>query len=410
MRKNWKSPGDVEKQEGVPDVTIGPNAQDDCVRLGAEAIGWAKRTPPEAKSGRIRRGIGMYTGAQHSGRADSDGLIWLDRQGRLHLPLGTGNIGCAAHTGIAGVAAEALGVELDAIDVTWADSDNVAWTFVTDASRSSNCDGKAVYNAAQDLINQLKTHAAGMLDIPAEDLTMREGRIEGPDGTGLDLPAIAAAAPKRTEFAPYYDAEADQSPMLNESTGKIDQHPPMTVKPATQALAQALQDKGGIVGLGHYVWNPSTQAWGASFAEVEVDMETGQVRVLKFVSAHDVGRILYRTGAEAQIHGGGIMGLGYGLTEGLMVDPNSLVPLNPGYLGLQPMTALDYPEITPILLEAPSDGGPYGAKGFGENPMLGGAPAIANAIYNATGVRMDEIPLTWERVHDNLRRAGKLMV
>ena len=183
---------------------------------------------------------------------------------------------------------------------------------------------------------------------------------------------------------------------------------PMKVHPSAEQLARRLSKDGGLVGLGHYVWNPSTQAWGAAFAEVEVDMETGIVRVLRYVSGHDVGRLIYRRGAEAQVHGGAIMGMGFGLTEALIVDPNTHIPINGSYIGLGPMTALDYPEITPIMVESPAASGPYGAKGLGENPVFNAAPAIANAIYNARGVRIDEIPFTWDRVFERLRAAGRL--
>jgi CO/xanthine dehydrogenase Mo-binding subunit len=183
---------------------------------------------------------------------------------------------------------------------------------------------------------------------------------------------------------------------------------PMKVHPSAEQLARRLSKDGGLVGLGHYVWNPSTQAWGAAFAEVEVDMETGIVRVLRYVSGHDVGRLIYRRGAEAQVHGGAIMGMGFGLTEALIVDPNTHIPINGSYIGLGPMTALDYPEITPIMVESPAASGPYGAKGLGENPVFNAAPAIANAIYNASGVRIEEIPFTWDRVFERLRAAGRL--
>jgi CO/xanthine dehydrogenase Mo-binding subunit len=97
------------------------------------------------------------------------------------------------------------------------------------------------------------------------------------------------------------------------------------------------------------------------------------------------------------------------MTEALIPDPNTGVPVNPEYLGLSPMSSLDYPEIVPIFIETPAPSGPFGAKGLGENPMLGSAPAVANAVYNATGVRVREIPLTWDRVHEALRRAKRLM-
>ena len=177
----------------------------------------------------------------------------------------------------------------------------------------------------------------------------------------------------------------------------------------TEALARQIIADGGLVGLGFYVWNPSAESWGASFAEVEVDMETGQVSVLTLVGAHDCGRVIHTPGALAQVDGGTIMGLGYAMTEELHIDPHTGIPVTQSLYQYRPPTILDVPEILPILVEAPVPAGPFGAKGLGENPMFNAAAAIGNAIYNATGVRMREIPYTWPRVFDELQRAGKLV-
>jgi CO/xanthine dehydrogenase Mo-binding subunit len=107
------------------------------------------------------------------------------------------------------------------------------------------------------------------------------------------------------------------------------------------------------VGLGRYVFDLTTNAWGSCFAEVEVDMETGQVGVLRLVVAHEIGRVLYPLGAEGQIHGGALQGLGFAMTEDLVLDPHSSVPVNTSYYEYRPPTSLDYPAIVPILLEAP---------------------------------------------------------
>jgi xanthine dehydrogenase molybdenum-binding subunit len=182
------------------------------------------------------------------------------------------------------------------------------------------------------------------------------------------------------------------------------------VTASTEALAKRLlAEGGGIVGLGRYVYNLSTNAWGSCFAEVEVDMRTGQVEVLRLVVAHEVGRVLYPIGAEGQIHGGALQGLGYAMTEDLVLDPHSRVAVNTSYHEYRPPTSLDYPEMVPILIEAPGQSGPFGAKGLGESPIMGPAPAIGNAILNATGVLIPELPYTWDRVHDALKAAGKLM-
>ncbi len=164
-------------------------------------------------------------------------------------------------------------------------------------------------------------------------------------------------------------------------------------------------DRGEMVGLGHYTFNPGVQAWGASFAEVEVDMETGQIQVLKLVCAHDIGRVIHRKGAEAQVHGGTIMALGHAMSEELVLDANRHVPVNGSLQGLAIPTVLDYPEIFSILVEAPVHAGPFGAKGLGENPMFNAAGAIGNAIYNATGVPIDRLPYREWRVYHALHGA-----
>ena len=183
----------------------------------------------------------------------------------------------------------------------------------------------------------------------------------------------------------------------------------MVVTAATEAVAKKLlAEGGGIVGLGRYVFDLTTNAWGSCFAEVEVDMATGQVGVLRLVVAHEIGRVLYPAGAEGQIHGGALQGLGWAMTEDLVLDPHSSVPVNTSYYEYRPPTSLDYPEMVPILIEAPGASGPFGAKGLGESPIMGPAPAIGNAILNATGVLIPELPYTWDRVYTALKAAGKL--
>jgi xanthine dehydrogenase molybdenum-binding subunit len=103
-----------------------------------------------------------------------------------------------------------------------------------------------------------------------------------------------------------------------------------------------------------------------------------------------------------------MQGLGFAMTEDLVLDKESRVPVNASYYEYRPPTALDYPEIVPILIEAPAKSGPFGAKGLGESPVMGPAPAIGNAILNATGVLVSELPFTWDRIHGALKAAGKL--
>jgi xanthine dehydrogenase molybdenum-binding subunit len=224
----------------------------------------------------------------------------------------------------------------------------------------------------------------------------------------LDARKLGQRSP-RTDFTPYFYPQTDINPYVDETTGRIISKPEPKLHPATEALARKIVANGGTVGLGFYVWNPAVEAWGASFAEVEVDMETGQVSVLKLVAAHDCGNVIHRPGAEAQVHGGSIMGFGYAVTEELVIDPHTGIPTNQSLYEYRPPSVLDVPQIVPILVVAEVEAGPFGAKGLGENPMFNAAAAVANAIFNATGVRMREIPFTWRRVYDELKHAGKLV-
>lgn len=357
----------------APDVPLGNVASERCLRAGMEAIGWSRWQHPSRKTGRLRTGLGARFSQEHTGRNASDGLVWRDRSGRYHAPLGSGNIGTLAHTGIARIVEEALGVSPGELDVTWADSANCAWDFVTDASRSVHCHGKAMYNAALDLKHQLSKGG-------------------GP----------------RADFTPYCDPRVDVNPILDETTGKITRRPEPKLSRHTIELARRIVAEGGVIGLGWYAYNPRVQSWGASFAEVEADMETGQVRVVKLVGVHDAGRVIYRPGAEAQIQGGGIMGLGFAMTEELLLDPHNGFPVNQSLYEYRPPSILDLPELVPVLVEAPDEAGPYGAKGLGENPIFDAAAAVANAIFNAAGVRVRELPFTWRRVYEALKRERRL--
>ena len=144
-------------------------------------------------------------------------------------------------------------------------------------------------------------------------------------------------------------------------------------------------------------------AFGTHIAEVEVDLDTGVVRVVRLSAAHDVGRVINQLSIEGQVEGGIAQGIGYALSEDLKLEGGRI--LNPSFTDYKLFTATDLPELRISFVETNDPAGPHGAKGIGEAPMIPVAPAIANAIYNATGVRITELPMTPERVLSKLKEA-----
>ena len=149
-------------------------------------------------------------------------------------------------------------------------------------------------------------------------------------------------------------------------------------------------------------------SFGAHFVEVEVDTDTGRVRVLRYVAAHDSGRIINPRAALNQVEGAVSQMLGFALSEELYTDAATGVTLNAGYLEHKSPTILDYPDIQVIFADVVDPVGPLGAKGLGEVPSCGVAPAIANAIYNATGIRLHRTPFTPDRVLAALESYAKM--
>jgi xanthine dehydrogenase molybdenum-binding subunit len=221
----------------------------------------------------------------------------------------------------------------------------------------------AAMNAAADARKQVLEHAAGMLEASFDDLDIVDGQV------------VSKSTPDRSlgvgEVA--FDAQYGASP--HEIVGRNDYTPPTNAPP-----------------------------FGAQFAEVEVDPETGEVEILNFVAAHDVGRALNPLVVEGQVEGGVAQGIGYGMIEEVVFDPRTGRTLTSDFAQYEIPTSMDTPEITPLLVEEGEPTGPYGAKGVGEPGIIPTAPAIANAVFDAIGVQVLELPVTAERVLEAIRR------
>lgn len=341
------------------------NGMEECIRKGAEAVGWTQKwKKPAAGQGPVKRGLGMAIHACRHGAmtVPSTGMVKLNSDGTVNVLVGTADIGGNQKSTMAMIAAEELGIPLDAVSVTAADTEVTLDTGSSAGSKQTITGGTAIKLAAADARRQLFEIAARELKTGKDNLELRNGIIY-PLGADKGIP-IADALRR----AP--------ATITGRGTGSL--------------------PKGMV-----------TYCFAAHFAEVDVDTLTGKVRVLKLVAAHDLGKTINLLGAENQVDGGAIQGLGMGMTEEMIFDKDTGICLNPNLLDYKLFTMKDIPEIHPLFIETIDPVGPFGAKGLGEPPYSVPAPAIANAIYNAIGVSFTEPPITIRSILEGRNRGSK---
>ncbi len=308
----------------------------------------------------------------------SDGcgtMLKLDDFGHLTLITGASEIGQGSETVLAQLVCEELGLPISAVTVVNNDTDITPWDVGVHASRTTFIAGNSAIGAARKARAKILAAAAERFDCTSESLAMRGGAIvRADDGKVLsDLARFLRSLhfSERAELVMtsfYYE-------------------PP--------SVHQDKQFKGDV---------SAAYAWATQVVEIEVDTDTGVVRILRVTGAHDVGRVLNRLGIEGQIEGGIVMGQGYALTENLVVEDGHV--RNPNFRDYKLITAPEIPEMDISFIESMDGEGPQGAKGVGEAPAICIAAAVASAIYNATGVRITSLPFTPERVYRALH--GKL--
>ena len=362
--RNANQPGDVTGQ-GVKITTCGLA---DCIQKAAESVSWKEK---RARPG--NRGVGMASMIHVGGGAriyPSDGCgstVKVDDFGKVTLISGSTDMGQGADTVMAQIVAEELGVPVENVTVVNTDTDLTPWDVGAHASRTTFVAGNSARLAAADAKRQILEAAAESMGESVEDLDMKEGRIYR---KGEPEEWIAFEKMVRSK---HFQLDGD----VVLARGWYE---PPTEK-------QDKEYRGNI---------SATYGFAAQAVEVEVDTETGEVKVLKIAAAHDVGRAINPMAVEGQIHGGISMGLGYGLYEELVVQQGQV--LNPNFADYSLPTALDMPEIDSIIIETDDPAGPFGAKGMAEPACIPTAPAIANAVYDAVGVRIRDLPITSEKV------------
>jgi putative selenate reductase molybdopterin-binding subunit len=328
----------------------------ECIDQGAAAIGWKEKRARQDQSDTPRkRGVGMACSMQGSGIPGVDwgsATVKMNDDGTFRLFVGATDLGTGSDTVLAQIAAETLGVHLEDIEVLSSDTDFTPFDVGAYASSTTYISGGAVKKAAESARKRVAEIAGVMLEENPEILVCRDRKVVASSGKEVSMQEVAMHAIYKTK----------QQITVTESHLSDESPPPFT----------------------------------AQFAEVEVDMETGEIQVLKYVAAVDCGIPINPELAEGQVEGAVAQGIGYALMEEMVFQNGDLI--NPNFEDYKILTAADMPELQTILVETHEPTGPYGAKSVSEVPINGPAPAIANAVADAIGVRITDLPLTPEKV------------
>lgn len=369
------------------DGSLGPTGQvmkgvglKDAITRVTRSAGWrefkAKRRGRRAREDRYARGMGVACGLIPSvGIHSSAAYVKLNEDGRVVLVTGAEDTGSGAVTGLVMIAAEELGVAPEEVILRSGDTDFVPWDGGAQGSRTTYGAGNAVLRAARDAKEQIVKVASHVLKVETKRIVLRDGaaRELGTDRL-VKYPDLAMTA-----------QYVIGGPILGRGT-------------FVQDFPE--YDKDTVEG---YAFVPSLHdpTYVAHVAEVEVDMLTGKVRVLRYVAAQDLGYCINPLGAEGQIQGGAVQGIGYALFEEMLHDDSGLT-VNPNLGEYKLPTIMDVPVVEPIIVEGHYGSGPYGAKGVGEANIVPPAPAVANAIFDATGARVRRLPMKPERTLEAL--------
>lgn len=344
-----------EGGEGFP-RTIYSCGLPQAIAQGKEAIGWERRGTFN-NGGPVKRGMGVALLMQASSIPGVDmaaSFLKLNDDGSFNLLVGATDIGTGSDTVLSQIAAEVLDVPMSKVVIYSSDTDLTPFDTGAYASSTTFLSGGAVKKAAEDVRAQIVQAASEMLEVPATELTVRGGAVHAPGGRSVSYGEVCLST--------FYQMNQRQ-----------------------------------IMGHASHMTLDSPPPFSAHFCEVEVDVETGGVRVLNYVAAIDCGVAINPKAAEGQTEGGAGMMMGYALSEEYRFDEAGRL-VNGSLGGYKPFGALDMPRFKTILIPTYEPTGPFGAKSVSEIPSDGPGPAITSAIFDATGIFFDTIPVTPERM------------
>jgi 4-hydroxybenzoyl-CoA reductase subunit alpha len=352
----------------------------DTLKKAADGIGWKE------KRGKLPygRGVGLAgasfpSGVSNMSHISSGAIIKIERDGSITLLSGAADIGQGAETVISQIAAEELGVPLEDIRITAADTEVTPLDPGTFGSGVTLRAGNAAKIAAYSAKIKLLEAAAEKMEVDMGELEIKDRRIfvKGSPERGMSL----------QEAIKFYQYSDRPMPIIGRGS-----YMPPAKEPTT-----LLKEDGNF----SPAYSFMTQA-----AEVEVDTRTGKVKVLKMVASHDCGRAINPMLVEGQLEGSVVGGMGQALYEDVITDKGQVV--NPSFLDYGIPTSMEIPSITSVEVETNDPEGPFGAKESGEGTQLAPAPAIINAIYDAIGVRFKTLPVTAEKVLEALQKKDKM--
>ncbi|MDP6173369.1 MAG: xanthine dehydrogenase family protein molybdopterin-binding subunit, partial [Rhodospirillales bacterium] len=376
--KNAQEPGEVTPQGSLlRDCALG-----ECIETAAKKTDFLTKhtanTEARATPGRIKKGIGIASTLHNAGGAKihrSDGcgtVIMMDDYARATVITGASEIGQGIDAVLTQMVAEELGIPLSDITIHNHDSAVGPWDVGVHASRTTFIAGNSARRAAQKARAQLLEAASHQANLSVAELDLRGGHVvQAQDG-------VAVVKLDRLLRGMHFAGEEAELVIAHDYY-----EPPSEPE-----------------GEGHMGDMSAAYAHAAYVAEVEVDTLTGAVRVLRMTVVQDVGRVVNGMGIEGQIEGGAAQGLGYALSEEMKIE-NGIV-LNPNFRDYKVPTAPEMPEFEFHFIENDDAEGPYGAKGIAEIPICVPAPAVANAVYNAIGIRFDAPPITPEKIYQAL--------
>jgi 4-hydroxybenzoyl-CoA reductase subunit alpha len=390
----------------------------ECIDKVVERSDWNNRI------GKLPKGRGLGIACSHyvSGAANSiirsdmphsTVNIKIDRDGGVVVYTGASDIGQGSDTMVAQIAAETLGCSMARVKVIAADTDLTPIDIGSYSSRVTFMNGNATLRAAQDVKKQIATAAAKKMDCAPEDLLFREDRVSK---TGVAAGDSPAAQEQSSHQQSSVSGRVEGQILRGSLQQKRKDEGPKDQLTFEEAVVAAIDFHGALSGTGSYappiearggkhkgagVGPSPAYSYSAQVAEVSVDEETGEVTVHKVWASHDCGRALNPVSVEGQIIGSVWMGMGQALTEEMVWKDGML--MNPGLLEYRSPSSVESPDIEPIIVESVDPEGPFGAKECSEGSLAATIPAIANAIYDAVGIRLHESPFTPERVLAALR-------